>query len=131
MIGKNLWTNKRNHQPLKRIFPLISVRFDVSTKFFEGDQMRNFVNQRYQKLVFIQTGVDRYFVFSAYSFSVIAMTRHAFVHDFKVNFVSHNKFENWFYGVFRNVFRKCIAHLKISLDCAREDKKLVELRICR
>ena len=39
--------------------------------------MRNFMNQRNQKLVFIQTGIDRNFVFSTQSFSIIAVTCYA------------------------------------------------------
>ena len=109
MSGKNLGTNKRNHQPLKGIFPFVSVGFDASSKFFKGNQMRNFVNQRDQKLVFIQTGVDGYFMFSIQSFSIITVTGHSFIDNFEMNLIDNNQLKNWFNGVFGDVFRKCFA----------------------
>jgi hypothetical protein len=49
-LGKFLY--KRNHQPLKRIFPLITMRFDFSS--FQSNQMGNLMNQGNQKLIFIE-----------------------------------------------------------------------------
>ena len=113
MSGENLRTNKGNHQPLKGIFPLVAMGFDVASKFFESHQMRNFVNQGYQELVFVQTSVDRNFVFAAGSFSIIAVTGHALIHDFEMHLIDHNQFKNWFYGMFRQIFWQGIGQLWI------------------
>lgn len=80
------------------------MRFDLPAEFLKSHQMRNLMDERHQKPVFIKVGVDRNFVLTAHSLAIIAVACDAFIDDFEVYLVGDNQFENRFDGVFRQVF---------------------------
>ncbi len=58
---------------LKSPFPLLSMWFYSSSKFFNRYQMGNLVDQGDQKAVFVQGGIDRYLVGAIRHSSIIPM----------------------------------------------------------
>ncbi len=76
------------------------MRLDLPAEFLKSHQMRNLMDERHQKPVFIEVGVDRNFVLTAHSLAIVTMPRDAFVDDLEVHLVGDNQFENRFDGVF-------------------------------
>jgi len=76
------------------------MRFDLSAEFLKSHQMRNLMDKRHQKTVFIEVGIDRNLVLAAHPFAIIAMTCDALVDNLEVHFVGDNQFKDWFDGVF-------------------------------
>ncbi len=80
------------------------MRFDLPPEFLKSHQMRNLMDERHQKPVFIEVSVDRDLVFAGHSLAIIAVPRHALVDNFEVHFVGDNQFKNGLDGVFGQVF---------------------------
>jgi hypothetical protein len=61
------------------------MRLDLSTEFLKSHQMRNLMDERHQKPVFIEVGVDRNLVLAAHSLAIIAMPCDALVDNFEMH----------------------------------------------
>lgn len=84
-MRENFRPDKRQHEPLKRHFPFVTVRLYKAAKFFIRSQMRNFMHQCNEESVVVQVGIDGDFVFAIQGFSVISVACLPFVYNFEVD----------------------------------------------
>lgn len=96
--GKQLaWKNLRpdvwHHKLPENMFPFFPMRLYIAAVFLKGNKVRYLVDQRNQEAVFVQVGVNGYFVPATHA-AVIAMAGHALVDDFKMNMIGNNQLKN-------------------------------------